>query len=138
MYFKKYLKIDYGLQQFDMAPLIDVVFILLTFFMLTSQFVSAPGIKVDLPRAVSGKSGTPSKVSIAVTAEGVLYLNSELVTVADLYERLDAYDSTADTVFIKADRDAYFGRVIEVWDVCRDKGYSQINIATVRTMENDI
>ena len=51
MKFKRHMELEHGLRQIDIAPLIDMVFQLLIFFMLTSSFIMQPGIKVNLPKA---------------------------------------------------------------------------------------
>ena len=55
MHFKRHMEVEHGLRQIDIAPLIDMVFQLLIFFMLTSSFVVQPGIKVNLPKAVTSE-----------------------------------------------------------------------------------
>jgi biopolymer transport protein ExbD len=135
MKFRQHIKAEHGLRQFDIAPLIDVVFILLTFFMLTSSFVLQPGIKIDLPSAYNSEGVVTKRVTVAITAEDVVYLNNSLVTDVELEDYLIAEKDRISSVFIQADRHSTVGRIVSVWDVCKKAGLSQVNIATTRMRE---
>lgn len=130
MKFRKHIKEEFGLRQFDIAPLIDVVFILLVFFMLTSSFIVKPGIKVDLPKTVTHQAVKSKRLSIVVTAEDVVYLNGEVAIDEEIRNFLEENKDKVKSVFIKADKYSSMGRVVEVWDICREVGLSHINIAT--------
>ena len=116
--------------QLDMAPLIDVVFLLLIFFMLTSNFVIQPGIKVILPKAVTSEVLSSRNLTVTVTGQDLLFLNDQPTTIGDLTAQIKAAAQENKAVLLKADSGASLGRVVEIWDLCRDAGISQINIAT--------
>jgi biopolymer transport protein ExbD len=128
MRFKRHIELEKG--QLDIAPLIDVVFNLLIFFMLTSSFVFQPGIKVNLPKAVTSEVIDEKNLIVAVTANNYVYLNDRAITMSELASRLRIAAKENKPMLIKADRRASLGKVVEVWDLCRDEGISQINIAT--------
>jgi biopolymer transport protein ExbD len=130
MHFKKHMEVEHGLRQIDIAPLIDMIFQLLIFFMLTSSFVIQPGIKVNLPRAVTSEAVKFENVEVVVSGENVIYLNGKVVTMLELKKLLNQVAKNKQPILIKADRRASLGRVVEIWDMCRDMGISQINIAT--------
>lgn len=130
MRFKGRMELEHGLKQIDIAPLIDVVFQLLIFFMLTSSFVMQPGIKVNLPRAVTSEVVKFENTEILVTSEGLTYLNGKIVTTQELKSFLKQIAKRNQSILIKADRRASLGRVVEIWDMARDLGITQINIAT--------
>ncbi|MBM3249846.1 MAG: biopolymer transporter ExbD [Candidatus Omnitrophica bacterium] len=130
MRFKGRMELEHGLKQIDIAPLIDIVFQLLIFFMLTSSFVIQPGIRVDLPRAVTSEAVKLENIEILVTGENVTYFNGKVVTSQELKALLKQVAKREQTILIKADRRASLGRVVEIWDTARDLGVSQINIAT--------
>lgn len=130
MRFKGRMELEHGLKQIDIAPLIDIVFQLLIFFMLTSSFVMQPGIKVNLPKAVTSEVVKFENIDILVTSENVTYLNGKVVTTAELKTLLKQAAKRNQTILIKADRRASLGRVVEVWDLARELGITQINIAT--------
>ena len=130
MRLKGRLELEHGLKQIDIAPLIDIVFQLLIFFMLTSSFVMQPGIKVNLPKAVTSEVVRFENIDILVTSENVTYLNGKVTTNQELKSVLKQAAKMNQTILIKADRRAFLGRVVEIWDTARDLGVSQINIAT--------
>ena len=66
--------------QLDIAPMIDIVFLLLIFFMLTSNFVFQPGIKVKLPKAVTSEVINSENVIITITGQDLLFLNERPIT----------------------------------------------------------
>jgi len=128
--FRRHMKLEHGLQQIDIAPLIDMVFQLLIFFMLTSSFVMQPGIKINLPKAVTSEIVKFEKIEIVVSSENVTYFNSKVVTTNELKNLLKQAAKRQQPILIKADSRASLGRVVEIWDICRDLGITQINIAT--------
>lgn len=130
MRFKGRMELEHGLKQIDIAPLIDIVFQLLIFFMLTSSFVIQPGIKVNLPNAVTSEVIKSENVEIIVSSESVTYLNGKVVTMQELRNLFKAVAKRKQTILIRADKRASLGKVVEIWDFARDSGVSQINIAT--------
>ena len=135
MRFKRHVKLERTLRTIDIAPLIDVVFLLLIFFMLTSSFIFQPGIKVNLPRAITSDMLSEENAVITITAESLIYYNRRLVTIKELTATLKAIASAHRPVLIKADRKASLGRIVEVWDICRQEGISRVNIATTQTTD---
>ncbi|MBI3331013.1 MAG: biopolymer transporter ExbD [Candidatus Omnitrophica bacterium] len=114
----------------DIAPLIDVVFQLLLFFMLTSSFVLYPGIRVALPRADTAKTLSVSSLVVTLTKDHVLYWDEEAVSLKELRKKLKQAGGSK-PVLIRADRHAYVDKLVELWDLCRDAGYQEIHIATL-------
>lgn len=130
MRFKRHTKLEHGLGQIDIAPLIDMVFQLLIFFMLTSSFVFQSGIKINLPRAVTSDIINEESLVVIISSENVVYLNNKVVNLKDLEKRLRAAAKKNNPLLIKADRRASLGRIVDVWDLCREVGLEKINIAT--------
>ena len=130
--FKRYKKIEKGLEQIDIAPLIDVVFQLLVFFMLTSSFVVNSGIQVNLPKAVTSEliSKSEEKV-VVVNSEDSIFYENRIVSLNELKDALKEglAKHKKMSVIIKADRLSSLGRIIEVWDICRQIGIEKVNIA---------
>ncbi len=116
--------------QLDIAPLVDVMFLLLIFFMLTSNFVVQPGIKVSLPKAVSSEVIRSENLVVTLTGQDLLFLNDQPITVQGLTVQIRQAALDDKTVLLKADTSASLGRVVEIWDMCREYGVPQINIAT--------
>lgn len=130
MKFKRHTQLEHGLGQIDIAPLIDMVFQLLIFFMLTSSFIFQSGIKVNLPRAVTSEIVQEENLIITVSRENIVYLNNRVVTIKELREALAKVVKTNRPLLIKADRRSSLGRVVEIWDLCRELGINKVNIAT--------
>jgi biopolymer transport protein ExbD len=124
------MELEHGLKQIDIAPLIDIVFQLLIFFMLTSSFIIQPGIKVNLPKAVTSEVVKFDNVEIVISGENVAYVNGKVTTTQEMDRLLKQAAQKNQSVLIKSDKRASLGKVVEVWDMCRDAGVSQINIAT--------
>lgn len=116
--------------EFNMTPLIDTVFNLLMFFLLTSSYVFQPGIKINLPKAVTSEVLKEEPLVITVTSEDAIYLNDKIATVQELISKLKKVSKEKGTLLIKADKKASVGRVVEIWDMCREAGVPQVNIAT--------
>ncbi|NQT94877.1 MAG: biopolymer transporter ExbD, partial [Candidatus Omnitrophica bacterium] len=129
MRFKRHVKLERALRTLDIAPLIDVVFLLLIFFMLTSSFIFQPGIRVNLPRAITSDMLSEENAIITITAENLIYYNQKLVTLKELSSILKKVASARLPVLIRADKKTSLGRIVVVWDICRQEGVSQVNIA---------
>ncbi|MEQ1566710.1 MAG: biopolymer transporter ExbD [Myxococcota bacterium] len=120
----------------DLTPMIDVMFNLVLFFVVTTNFVQTeqtPGIQVDLPRSsaqqvIQGEDD----LDVWMTAEGAVYLNDEPVDFATLRAAFQARAATdPDTmVVIKADEGVAHGRVVRVMDLAKMFGLSKLAIAT--------
>ncbi len=130
MRFKRHIELEHGLKQIDIAPLIDMVFQLLIFFMLTSSFVMQPGIKINLPKAVTSEAVKYDNIDIAISAENIIYVNGKVMTTQELKGLLRQVAKRDVSILIKADKRASLGRVVEIWDMCRDLGVTHVNIAT--------
>lgn len=130
MKFKGRMELEHGLKQIDIAPLIDIIFQLLIFFMLTSSFVMQPGIKIQLPKVVTSEAVKIEDIEILVSSENVTYLNGKVVTLQELKALFKRTASKDQTIMIKADKRSSLGRVVEIWDMARELGITQINIAT--------
>jgi len=130
MHFRRHTEFEHGLKPIDIAPLIDMVFQLLIFFMLTSSFVMQPGIKVNLPRALTSEVVRHENIEVVISSENVIYINGKVITIEELKKLLKQAAKVKGSILIKADRRASLGRIVEVWDMCRDLGIAQINIAT--------
>ena len=130
MQFKRSVKAGQGLDQINIAPLVDVVFLLLIFFLLSSSFVYQSGITVNLPKAITSEIIKEENLVITITSEDVLYLNDAVSTMKTLRQELEKKANKDRLILIKADRRASLGRIIDIWDLCRELGIERVNIAT--------
>lgn len=130
MRFKRKVFLEKG--RLDIAPLIDVVFLLLIFFMLTSSYIFQPGIRVNLPRAVTSEVLHRELLVITITGDNKVYINERPISGEELFSRITIASRDEQPLLIKADKEADLGKVIEVWDLCRKVEVKQINIATTQ------
>ena len=128
MKIKRHVQFEKG--QLDIAPLIDCVFLLLIFFLLTSNFIFQPGIKINLPKAVTSEVVQENTLVITITSDNRFYLNEAPITFVELKLKLERLPDKQKPILIKADRGVALGKVVGIWDFCRDIGVTQVNIAT--------
>jgi biopolymer transport protein ExbD len=116
----------------DITPLIDVVFLLLIFFMVTTTFDESPSIKVDLPKASSSKStSTQTQLVIAVDSNGKFYTNDKEVSEQELTKKLLASKEKSNLVLIvRADENARHKDVVKALDLIKSAGIDTAAIAT--------
>lgn len=119
--------------ELDMTPLIDVVFLLLIFFMLSTSLSVSPGIKVDLPKS-SAEQVRKKKITlrVAIEASGRMYLEGKKLSLDDLRKKFAAVGkkSSDALVVIEADRKVYHGLVVKVMDAAKTAGLNKLAIAT--------
>lgn len=132
MKFRRQIKLESGLAQIDLAPLIDVIFLLLIFFMLSSSFTFQSGIRVKLPKAVTSDVIKENNFTIIITSEDIIYFNGKIVAIDELRQQLEEPAQQDRLIMIKSDRRSSMGRIVDVWDLCRELGIKKINIATTR------
>ena len=115
----------------NITPLVDVVFLLLIFFLLTSTSIQR-SMDVDLPGARSSEIAPRTAILVSLLADGAIRLDREPVSLETLVERLKARFAPGEqpTLTIEADRRASFERFAQVLDTARIAGARQINLAT--------
>ena len=115
----------------DVTPLIDIIFQLVIFFMVSTTFVTEQGIEVDLPRSSSQTIlRERNDVQVKVASDGAIYVDDEAVTWNELDARLRVAASGAGgMVIIKADQSVDYGRAVAVLDLARSLGL-QLALAT--------
>ncbi|OGW94767.1 MAG: hypothetical protein A3K16_03425 [Omnitrophica bacterium RIFCSPLOWO2_01_FULL_45_24] len=128
MKFKRRLKIEKGM--LDLTPMINVFFLLFVFFLFTSSFIFQPGIKVDLPKAVTSEVIQQDNIIMTITRHDKIYLEDREISGDELVSRLRILAKEKMGLLIRADSRASLGRIVEIWDMCRREGVLQINIAT--------
>ena len=130
MKFKRRIKIEKGMV--DLTPLVNVFFLLFLFFLFTSSFIFQPGITVSLPKAITSEVIQQESVTITVTRDDKVYLNDREISQKELVSSLRLLAKDRAPLLLKADSQASLGKVVEVWDMCRNEGVQQVNIATSR------
>ncbi len=124
----------------DITPLVDVVFLMLIFFMVSTSFNVSSTLKLDLPSSkATAEQKDVNKVSISINAKGQIFVQDEAVEDADLRKRI-LNISKGDPnvrVVLRADSDARHKRVVYVLDTLRGLEMSKIGIATVSTGDKE-
>jgi len=118
---------------FDITPLIDVVFLLLIFFMLTTTFINVEsGVKVDLPTGDFAAVEERQNIVVSITENNVLYLNNTLIDPNNLTRgiREALGDNIGSMVVLEADQNISHGKVVRVMDLIKKGGAERIAIAT--------
>ena len=116
----------------DITPLIDAVFLLLIFFMVTTVFSTPPGLKVDLPKAAESDAPPEKDLNIVISAKGEMELNGEPVTMDNLESELRRQKAiyNSKVLIIKADKRTLHGVVVDVMDAAKSVGIDELAIAT--------
>jgi biopolymer transport protein ExbD len=116
----------------DMTPMLDIVFIMLIFFIVTTVFVKEAGVDVNKPNGSLAVMPKNANIFIAVTEDGKVWIDKrevEVDLVRSNLERLMA-EQPSDVIIIQADKEAEHGLVVEVMDQIKMAGIDRISIAT--------
>ncbi len=118
----------------NITSLIDVVLLLLIFFMVSTNFIEQPGMKLDLPDSDSASSSTGNDLEVIIQPDGDIFFNGNAITIDDLraqFEKL-AGESSDRSLLLKADKSVTHGAVMEVMDIARINGIQKIIIASTK------
>ncbi|MBW2031700.1 MAG: biopolymer transporter ExbD [Deltaproteobacteria bacterium] len=114
------------------APLIDIVFLLLIFFMVTSHFDVASGVRIRLPKVTKRIiDRSDNKITLVMDKEGSVYIEGKKIERGDLRTKLEAIikERNLDRLVLQADKDVRHGRVVEVMDIAKSAGIDSVIIA---------
>lgn len=128
---KRYSSENHDEAAIDMTPMLDIVFIMLIFFIVTTSFVKEAGIEVNRPSANTAQTVQSGNIMIAVGAAGDIWIDKRRVEVDAVranVERLRA-ESPEGAIVIQADELANAGVVVKVMDQVRMAGVENISIA---------
>ncbi len=115
----------------DVTPMLDVVFIMLIFFIVTTTFIREAGIQVNRPDAQTATREEQTNILVAISPEGEVWIDRKRVDIRGLrtqIERLRAENPEA-SVIIQADKDARAGLLVEAMDQARLAGVDNVSIA---------
>jgi len=114
----------------NLTPLVDMVFLLLMFFLLTTQFIEEDGIGVRLPTAARSMDTEQDRVTVVLTSRGEVYLKGEPLQTEELAPRLRELMGRNATVILKGDRQAQLQQAVAVMEQARLAGAARIVVAT--------
>ena len=118
-------------QGIDMAPLIDMVFILLIFFLVTTSFVKETGIEVNRPRAATAVTDSKASILIAIDRENRIFMNHREIDVRAVRANVERalVENPSGAVIVVADRNSSTGVAVKVMDGCRMGGAESVSLA---------
>lgn len=136
MHFKRRLSTS---AKADMVPMIDVVFQLVIFFMVSSTFIQTPGISIVLPESTTAESVTMTRMVITVVSEEELYLNKDGYNLSSLAAALSSFaeeeKEAISAVVIEGDAQVSYELLVEVLDLLRINRFEGVNLR-MRTAED--
>ncbi len=115
----------------NMGPLLDMVFILLIFFVITTNFTRQTGVDVNKPKAQSAASQGQKTIMVGITKEGTIHIHGRQVSSDGLIRVLtrEVAKRPDATVVIVGDRGATLGRSVEVMDLASRAGVTKVSVA---------
>ena len=115
----------------DMTPMLDIVFIMLIFFIVTASVVKEAGIDVNRPGAVTAEKKEKASILVAITDKGEIWIDKRPVDVRAVranIERLRA-ENPQGSVVIQADKESKNGLLVKVMDAARQAGVENVSLA---------
>lgn len=121
----------------DLVPMIDVVFQLVIFFMLSSTLVTRTGLELELPGATSAQETVSSPITLTIVSSDEVYLGDEQLTLAALDALLQENPERFEdrVISIEADTALPYGTMITVLDILRTNGFRGANLVAQRREE---
>lgn len=122
------------MSEINITPMVDVMLVLLIIFMVAAPMMTA-GVPIDLPKTAANELPSQSKpITVAVTPEGVIYVDENVVPEADLVSTLTSMgaDGAEDRIFLRGDTTADYGSVMRVMGILSAAGFSKIGLITER------
>ncbi len=117
----------------DLTPMVDVVFLLLIFFMISTTFVETSGLSINLPQSSSVQSQQePEEFKVYLSKQGGIEVEGSELSLEQYRSRLQALGADVGKMvyMLHADKDALHGRVVEVMDMARSAGFTRMAIIT--------
>ena len=123
----------------DMTPLIDCVFLLLVFFMVTTVFKQPYSLQVELPEATQAQVVEEKKLVASITADGRMEINRHPVTLENLEEVLqrEKVGTHSLTLVVRTDKKTKHRHLLDLFEVAKRVGIQKIPLATDNFKEDD-
>ncbi|MDY6830576.1 MAG: biopolymer transporter ExbD [Thermodesulfobacteriota bacterium] len=125
----------YGIQA-PLTSLIDIVFMLLIYFLLTTNFMVDEGIKIKLPQAKASAPQTQQEITVFVDRDGRAYIHNKAVPEAMLFKKLKEMIGGQENrlVVVKADRAVMLNKAVKVMDLAKAAGAGRLCLATEKDL----
>ena len=132
----KFLKTNNSNFSIEITPLIDIVFLLVIFFVVTSKVGDSQFLSLELPKTESFTSNmVKDTYEISILSDGTVLINGVTAPISDrelINELVFSLDRTFDKVILSAEENTYHQWVVEMMDILNKNGYSQVQIRTIR------
>jgi len=117
--------------ELNLTPMLDVVFILLIFFIVTTSFVKETGIDVNRPSATTAEKKSQGNILIAINANGDIWIDNREIDIRAVRANIQVLKASypQSSVIIQSDQDASTGKLVRVMDQVRLAGVQNISIA---------
>jgi biopolymer transport protein ExbD len=118
--------------QVPLTSLIDIVFLLLIYFLLTTNFMVEEGIKIKLPQARAAAPQTEEVITVYVEQQGRAFLGTQEVSISRLFDRLKDMIGGRENklVVVRADRAVILNKAVKVMDIAKAAGAGKLCLAT--------
>lgn len=122
--------------QVDLVPMIDIVFQLILFFLVSTTFAMLPGISLNLPESTTAEGVSSGGITITMKEDGQIWYKSTQVDLESLNRELAAFDQVTYEeraeypINLEADSLVTNGQIVTVFDILRQNGFSAVNLRT--------
>lgn len=122
--------------QVDLVPMIDIVFQLILFFLVSTTFAMLPGISLNLPESTTSEGVSSGGITITMKEDGQIWYKSTQVDLESLNSELAAFDQVTYEeraeypINLEADSLVTNGQIVTVFDILRQNGFSAVNLRT--------
>ncbi|ACV27351.1 ExbD/TolR family protein [Kangiella koreensis] len=119
--------------EIDMTPMLDIVFIMLIFFIVTTVFVKQAGVDVDKPSALSAEERKNAYIFVAIDDKNQIFIDKDMLQPSEIKAKIQSLrtENLEGEVVIQADKKARAGLVLEVLDIAKNSG-ANVSVATER------
>ncbi len=113
----------------DMSPMMDIVFLLLIFFLVTSTFLPDAGMDLELPKSTTATPSEMAPTMISVAEDGAVQLDGEAITVEELEQRVAALpEADRQRITVRADARVDYGVIVRIIDALRNAGVTELSL----------
>lgn len=118
----------------ELAPFVDILFLLVTYFLMNATLANNPSIKIELPKSDTSQSAEAQPLTIVINQENQIFVNEKNVSLKDLGREVVSRikDKEKDQVIIRGDKKSSYQMVISVMDELNKAGVTRFNLATDR------
>ena len=113
----------------NVTPLLDVILMLLIFFMISTSFVFQPGIMIKLPQSATAQTTSRSGAQVLITSDGEIYFERLRTSLDEIMIQMKEFPDKS-LLLIKADQSVSHGTVVKIMDRAKRSGFERLAIAT--------